>query len=89
MDLVIVAMAGAAEECRKTGGMEIGLRGWLADPGDVEEGESAEDEEDGGVGVGAVRLVKAWSLAGAGLISERIGLVEEWVVVRLSEAGVE
>ena len=89
MDLVIVEMTRSAEEWRKTGGMEIGLGGWLADPGDVEERESAEDEEDGGVGVGAVRLVKAWSLAGAGLISERIGLVEEWVVVRLSDAGVE
>ena len=44
MDLVIVEMTGAAEECRKTGGIEIGLGGWLADPGDVEEGGSAEDE---------------------------------------------
>ena len=44
MDLVIVKMTGAAEECRKTGGIEIGLGGWLADPGDVEEGGSAEDE---------------------------------------------
>ena len=75
MDLVIDEITGSAEEWRKTSGMEIGLGGWLADPGDVEEGENVEDEVDGGEGVGAVRLVKAWSLAGGGLIRERRGWV--------------
>ena len=48
MDLVIDEMTGSAEEWRKTSGMEIGLGGWLADPGDVEEGENVEDEVDVG-----------------------------------------
>ena len=84
-DLVVfVGTGGAAVECKKIGGIEIGLGGCEAE---VEEGVIAEVE---GVGrVETVRLANAWSLVGGGLPNERMGFVMEWVVERLNDGGEE